>query len=247
MTQERQICQNCKNEFRIAPEDFVFYEKIQVPPPTWCPECRMVRRMLWRNEQALYHRKDGEGKEIISIFAPEKPYAVYRQKQWWSDTWDAMEYGKLYDFTRPFFLSWLELFKVVPLMALQNFEAVNSDYCTNCSRNKNCYLVTAGFMNESVMYANRALFCKDSSDLHLAEKLELSFSAVDCSGSFRLFLAEIRKIALTLLFCPGVGTVPIALDVSICTINPIIFLISPIRKRNMSKGWATSILAASMY
>lgn len=32
--EENRICQNCKNDFIIEPEDFVFYEKIKVPPPT---------------------------------------------------------------------------------------------------------------------------------------------------------------------------------------------------------------------
>ena len=48
------ICQNCKKDFTIEPDDFGFYEKIKVPPPTWCPECRMIRRMLFRNERSLY-------------------------------------------------------------------------------------------------------------------------------------------------------------------------------------------------
>ncbi|MDI6602738.1 MAG: hypothetical protein QME57_01280 [Patescibacteria group bacterium] len=42
MNQEIKQCQNCKKEFVIEPEDFLFYEKIKVPPPTWCPECRMI-------------------------------------------------------------------------------------------------------------------------------------------------------------------------------------------------------------
>ena len=51
---ENRICQNCKKDFTIEPEDFNFYEKIKVPPPTWCPECRMIRRMNYRNERSLY-------------------------------------------------------------------------------------------------------------------------------------------------------------------------------------------------
>ena len=50
------ICQNCKKDFVIEPEDFNFYEKIKVPPPTFCPECRLIRRFARRNEKALYHR-----------------------------------------------------------------------------------------------------------------------------------------------------------------------------------------------
>ncbi|MFA6585673.1 MAG: cytochrome C551 [Candidatus Paceibacterota bacterium] len=45
MKSEIKTCQNCKKDFTIEPEDFNFYEKINVPPPTFCPECRMVRRL----------------------------------------------------------------------------------------------------------------------------------------------------------------------------------------------------------
>ncbi len=49
MKEETKTCQNCKKEFQIEPEDFAFYEKINVPPPTFCPECRMIRRMMFLN------------------------------------------------------------------------------------------------------------------------------------------------------------------------------------------------------
>ena len=35
MNQETKTCQNCKAQFIIEPDDFTFYEKINVPPPTW--------------------------------------------------------------------------------------------------------------------------------------------------------------------------------------------------------------------
>ena len=46
---EKRTCQNCKKDFTIKSEDFSFYEKIKVPAPTWCPECRMIRRINFRN------------------------------------------------------------------------------------------------------------------------------------------------------------------------------------------------------
>ena len=53
---ENRICQNCKKEFIIETDDVGFYEKIKVPPPTWCPECRMIRRMACINGWSLYYR-----------------------------------------------------------------------------------------------------------------------------------------------------------------------------------------------
>lgn len=75
---EKRICQNCHNEFIIEPDDFVFYEKMKVPPPTFCPECRQSRRYAWRNERVLYRRNcDLCGKSTVTIYSPNKPYKVY--------------------------------------------------------------------------------------------------------------------------------------------------------------------------
>src|SRR3989338_7740375 len=102
MKPETKTCQNCKASFVIDASDFQFYEKIKVPPPTFCPECRMVRRMAFRNERALYKRKDAFGNDVISIYSPDKPFIVYDQNYWWSDKWDALDYGRDYDFSKSF-------------------------------------------------------------------------------------------------------------------------------------------------
>ena len=104
MESQTRSCQNCKKDFIIESEDFDFYEKIKVPTPTWCPDCRMIRRMLWRNESVWYRRKcDATGTSILSVFAPDLPYKVYEQAYWRSDAWDPMNFGRDYDFSKNFF------------------------------------------------------------------------------------------------------------------------------------------------
>lgn len=49
-------CAQCNQEFQIFDEDREFYQKINVPEPTWCPECRNMRRCAYRNERVLYMR-----------------------------------------------------------------------------------------------------------------------------------------------------------------------------------------------
>src|ERR1044072_985042 len=74
MPSEIRTCQSCKSAFAIAPEDFDFYKKIDVPPPTWCPECRMRRRYAWRNDRNLYRRTcDLCQKSIVTMYSPNKP------------------------------------------------------------------------------------------------------------------------------------------------------------------------------
>src|SRR3989338_8546591 len=142
MNQESRNCQNCKNPFAIEPEDFAFYDKIKVPPPTWCPECRLKRRMLFRNERTLYKRKcDFTGEEIFSGYSPDNKAKVYKNEIWFSDKWDPMDYGRGYDFSRTFFEQFKELFDVVPRPARSFLGCVNSDYCNNVSNLKNCYLL----------------------------------------------------------------------------------------------------------
>ncbi|HWA31977.1 MAG TPA: hypothetical protein VG694_00790, partial [Candidatus Paceibacterota bacterium] len=58
MQSETRSCQNCKTSFVIEPEDFNFYEKIKVPPPTFCATWSHQRRFAWRNTHNLYRRKD---------------------------------------------------------------------------------------------------------------------------------------------------------------------------------------------
>ena len=65
-------CQNCHQKFNIEPEDFEFYKKISVPPPTFCPDCRLQRRLAFRNERKLYKRKcDLCGKDLIGMYPKE--------------------------------------------------------------------------------------------------------------------------------------------------------------------------------
>ena len=100
-------CQNCKNQFTIESEDFDFYSKIQVPPPTWCPDCRNLRRMLWREERTLYRSACGLcGKAIITVHSPDGPFTVYCRECYKSDKWDPLTYGRDYDFNKPFFLQY---------------------------------------------------------------------------------------------------------------------------------------------
>ena len=103
-TSQQKVCQSCKNEFFVEPEDFDFYEKIQVPPPTRCPECRFQRRAVTRNERSLYRDVcDLCGKQMLSVYSPGKPFKVYCRACWNSDAWDPLEYGADYDWQKPFF------------------------------------------------------------------------------------------------------------------------------------------------
>src|SRR3989338_9953901 len=98
MIPQVKTCANCKQNFTIDSEDFNFYEKIKVPPPTWCPECRRMRRFAQTNEIVLYKRKcDLTQKDIFSMYPFDVPFPVYETSVWYGDAWDPYEYGIDFD------------------------------------------------------------------------------------------------------------------------------------------------------
>src|SRR3989339_599233 len=174
---EQKTCKQCDQSFIIEEEDLEFYNKIsptfngekyQIPVPTLCPNCPQQRRLSFRNERNLYNRKcDLTGKQIISIYSPDKPYKVYDQEAWWSDKWDPLEYGKEFDFSRPFFDQFKELQVVVPRVSLTNTNSENSEYTNYTANNKNCYLIFSNSYghNENCYYGtclSKSKNCVDS-------------------------------------------------------------------------------------
>ena len=186
MQNEIKKCQNCKNDFIVESEDFVFYEKIKVPPPTFCPDCRSIRRMVWRNERALFRRVcDFTGNNIITMFHPEANIKVYDRDIWWSDKWDPRDYGKEYDFSKPFFQQFKELLSRVPLQNLGNTNCLNSTYGNHNADCKNCYLVYASYLNEDVMYSQGASNLKNCLDTYSIQKCEQCYESILSDSMFQ--------------------------------------------------------------
>jgi len=204
MESQTKSCQNCKNDFVIEPDDFAFYEKIKVPAPTWCPECRMIRRMVWRNTAVWYRRKcDATGKSILSMFAPDMPFKIYDQVYWKSDAWDPMEYEQEYDFSKTFFEQFRNLFNVVPHPSLIQKNTVDSEYANFGINLKNCYFVAASEMAEDSAYifspsiSNRECFdihsvleaerVYDSVEIEKSQGLRFCQDCIACSDSYLLY------------------------------------------------------------
>ena len=180
MKQEIKNCVNCKKDFTIEPDDFGFYEKIKVPPPTFCPECRYIRRLLDRNEYNFYKRKcNATGKDIISIYRPDAIFPVYEQEYWKSDAFEAKNYGRDFDFSCPFFEQYEELRRVVPHLALVNSNSVNSEYTNQSNNNKECYMLVTSDQCEKCIYGNwcgKSFFCSDCS---MAWKSEFCYECIN--------------------------------------------------------------------
>src|SRR3989344_8131858 len=138
-------CKNCSKEFPIFPDDLLFYEKMGVPPPENCPECRQEQRILFRNFKTLYKRPSSKsGSSMISMYNPDVPFPVYTHDEWWADDWDAKSYGRDFDFTRTFFEQFNDLIKVVPRLPSMVVRSQECDYSNSVYDCKNCYLMAGG-------------------------------------------------------------------------------------------------------
>lgn len=182
MNPETKNCQNCQTNFEITSDDLGFYTKIKVPPPTFCPECRLVRRLVMRNERTLYKRKcDLCEQDKILIYPNDSEYKVYCFDCWHSDKWDGVDYAQGYDFSKPFFEQYINLFNKTPRLGViqQGFNK-NSEYNNRVSDLKNCYLIFASNQNENCHYGVGYWFSKDSVDCYNTRKGERCFECTDC-------------------------------------------------------------------
>lgn len=174
MNSQTKICNNCKQEFTIDPEDFAFYERIAVPPPTWCPKCRLIRRLMLRNERTLYRATCNLcGKSMISTYAPESPFVVYCKDCWFSDKWNPLDYARQYDWQQPFFKQFFDLKQRVPRVATMQVRMnTNSEYANFLAEAKNAYLAYSIVRSEDVMYSrvvDDSRNCLDCSDVQFSE------------------------------------------------------------------------------
>ena len=213
----KKSCTHCRQEFEITQDDLAFYEKVSpvfagkrygIPPPKLCFDCRQQRRLSWRNEKRLYHRKcDLTGKQILSIYSQDKPYTVYEHHQWNTDVWDPLTYGREFDFSKPFFEQFDALHRACPLRSFNlQLESENSDYTNLANSNRNCYLIFAASNNEDCYYSTYIQRNKNVVDCFFVFDSELCYECIDCYGCYNLQYSQFCQNcsdSLLLFDCKG--------------------------------------------
>ena len=181
-------CQTCKQSFDITDWDQAFYKKIDAPEPVDCYHCRQQRRQAYRNERNLYNDQcDKCDKKMLSIYSEEKALPTYCSDCWWGDNWDPIEYGKDFDFSRPFFEQWNELWQSVPKLGLITLgEMENSEYSHDAMKLKNCYLTFDGEQATDCMYGETFHLLKDCVDFLWLQQSELCYEIVNCTNCYNL-------------------------------------------------------------
>ncbi len=192
-----QTCKNCEHKFQITNEDLDFHSKFapvfngkkyEIPTPTFCPDCRQQRRMAFCNERNLYPGTcDMCKKRILTEHPPQAKQPNFCRECWVSDKWDTRDYGRDFDFDRPFFEQFYELMRAVPMMALNTSGTIqNSDYIHYAGYSKNCYLIAHADYCENCLYGYGFKQNKSCVDGFYNLHDELCYDCVDCHKSYGL-------------------------------------------------------------
>ena len=87
-TKEIFACTACSKNYRIIPDELSFYQKLAIPLPRTCPDCRHQSRFAARGPNRLWHREcmcdlfthDHSGicsNEFETSYSPESPEILY--------------------------------------------------------------------------------------------------------------------------------------------------------------------------
>jgi len=99
-------CVNCKRNYKIVPNELIFYKKMRIPIPKRCFYCRHEARLKRRNPFKLWHRKCMCGsvgspqvtsnhfhgraectEEFETSYAPDRPEIIYCEKCYQSEVY----------------------------------------------------------------------------------------------------------------------------------------------------------------
>ncbi len=161
------------------------------PFPEESAEERMRLRTSHRNERFIYKNKSAaDSKPLLSIYSPDKPYKIYPLDYWFSDKWDSLDYGRDFDFNRPFFDQFHELSLAVPRANMVTMQNENSDYTTGTGFCKNCYLINSSEHCEDCYYGKllqNSKNCVDSSYVYDSEILYQCFNVRKLYSCFYVY------------------------------------------------------------
>lgn len=169
--------------------DLSFYEKMGVPVPALCPECRFRRRAGFRNERTLYKQNCKLcAKSVITMYNPKSPLVVYCNDCWASDKWDPSAYAMEYDPSRPFFDQLKELSQKVPKSGTYSSAwagpNVRSEYTNFAGSNKDCYLCfNSGPENENCAYSRGIMRSRDTFDTYYGYETERGYEGINMQKS----------------------------------------------------------------
>ncbi|MFA5095135.1 MAG: hypothetical protein WC447_00525 [Candidatus Paceibacterota bacterium] len=189
--QKNKICEHCKKEFTISDGELSLYEKVGIELPRLCNFCRIkIHLSFWMFGKFRKGKSDLSGENLITVLPEKNRYPIYTLTEWYSDKWDAMDYGQDYDEKRPFFEQLQELQEKVPHPHQNGSKNTNCDWCDDVWNSKNCYLSRSMEECEDLLYSYRNIWVKNSIDLAICFNCEKCYDSSECHHSYKLFYSK---------------------------------------------------------
>lgn len=178
-------CVQCNAFFHLDAAAEEYFKKFGVMNSELCSQCKKIQLMCWRNERTFYPAVCSQCQTaMISCFNPEYPAPVMCNDCWWSSDFDPLQYGRDYDFSRPFFEQFKDLMNEVPVGNLFIANSDNSEYSQLAVGNKNCYMALASDYNEDSLYMDASNYNKDVCDVSFCNKNELCYNSIDIESCY---------------------------------------------------------------
>ncbi len=197
-----QTCNTCAKEFEVTNDDLAFYDQMKVEIPSFCSECRLLQRLIWRNEKTLYRREcDMCHRQMISIYSLDSEYTVYCRECFHSDNWDPQSFGRQIDFSRPFLEQFRALQLQVPRISSFVFQNTKSEYVNGAAYNKNCYMIFRSDNNEDLLFSYSTSNSRSSSDLLNSTECNMCYGCVGCIKCYRTIYSEDCSASQNLIAC----------------------------------------------
>lgn len=187
----QQMCKQCGLDFQIDEQDLAFYKKIDVPPPTLCPDDREQRRWGFRPKNFYLRACDKCGKKVMSWISPKNgKIKAYCEECFRSDEFDAMQYGENLDFNRPFFEQFKELLTNVPRHISNAINNENSEYIICAHNNKNCYFADEIDGSWDCYYGYNIQYSKNIIEGLYVRDSEIGYNLIKAENCYLVFYSK---------------------------------------------------------
>ena len=190
---QQKTCSQCQVVFDIFGEDIDFYKIFRVPPPTLCPACRLQKRLGYRiNFLPIFYKKTcsapGHNEKVISFYSEQNPVKIYDYDYWYFDKWEPLDYGRDYDFQKPFFEQFRDFIMACPHPSLyKDPKGVNSDYVVSGLSPKNCYYTAVPIRSEEIYYSSMTWDCKNCLDAIEIKNCENCYNTANLYRCYNCF------------------------------------------------------------
>jgi hypothetical protein len=127
---------------------------------------------------------------MIAMYPESAPFPVYSHDYWWSDKWNPMDFGVVWNPSKSFFEQFGMLLRKVPRLGCIVSSSDNCEFNNFCAGSKNCYMSQRAGDTEDAYYCYLPTECRSVCDCYNVYKCELGYELVDGTQCFSTHFSQ---------------------------------------------------------